>query len=134
MNKVILLGNLTSDPVLKTSQSGVPICSFRIAVRRNYKNASGEYESDFLQCTAFKGTAEFINNHFTKGRKILVSGSIQTRTWDKDDGSKGYATEIVVDGVEFADSKPDGQPKQAAPQTPIQESLIPVDDDDQLPF
>ncbi|MGI5885418.1 MAG: single-stranded DNA-binding protein [Candidatus Spyradocola sp.] len=141
MNKVILMGNLVADPEMRASQSGNSVANFRIGVRRTFKNQEGEYESDFLSCTAFGKTAEFIEKYFSKGRRILLEGSVQTRTWDKEDGTKGYATNIVVNSAEFADSKPEAgnQPPakaktKATPHPSVLEDYVPVDEDDQLPF
>lgn len=135
MNNVILMGNLCADPELRTTQSGKSAVKFRLAVRRSYRNAQGEYESDFLSCVAFGNTADFIGKYFTKGRRMLAQGSVQTRSWDKEDGTKGYATEIVVNAVEFVDRPQDAAynpPPAAKPKQ--QMGMTPVDDDDQLPF
>ena len=136
MNNVIIMGNLCADPELRSTQSGKSAVKFRLAVRRSYRNAQGEYESDFLSCVAFGNTADFIGKYFTKGRRMLAQGSVQTRSWDKEDGTKGYATEIVVNAVEFVDKPQDtaGNPPPAAKPKPQQMGMPPVDDDDQLPF
>ena len=136
MNNVILMGNLCADPELRSTQSGKSAVKFRLAVRRSYRNAQGEYESDFLSCVAFGNTADFIGKYFTKGRRMLAQGSVQTRSWDKDDGTKGYSTEIVVASAEFVDKPQDtaGNPPPAVKPKPQQMVMTPVDDDDQLPF
>lgn len=136
MNNVILMGNLCADPELRSTQSGKSAVKFRLAVRRSYRNAQGEYESDFLSCVAFGNTADFIGKYFTKGRRMLAQGSVQTRSWDKEDGTKGYSTEIVVNTAEFVDKPQDtaGNPPPAAKPKPQQMGMTPVDDDDQLPF
>ena len=136
MNNVILMGNLCADPELRSTQSGKSAVKFRLAVRRSYRNAQGEYESDFLSCVAFGNTADFIGRYFTKGRRMLAQGSVQTRSWDKEDGTKGYSTEIVVASAEFVDKPQDtaGNPPPAAKPKPRQMGMTPVDDDDQLPF
>jgi single-strand DNA-binding protein len=129
MNRVILMGNICADPEMRTTDSGKSACNFRIAVRRNYKNANGEHESDFLTCKAYGGTADFVNKYFVKGSKIIVEGTIQTSSWTKDDGSKGYATDIIVSSVEFAGSRSEGgnpPPKKDDIGTPV--------NDDDLPF
>ena len=100
MNKTILIGNLTKDPELTQTTSGIAVAKFTIAVQRKFKNAEGEYESDFINCVAWKNTAEFVQKYFKKGEKIAVSGSIQTRTYDNSDGKKVYVTEVVADEVE----------------------------------
>ena len=136
MNNVILMGNLCADPELRSTQSGKSAVKFRLAIRRSYRNAQGEYESDFLSCVAFGNTADFIGKYFTKGRRMLAQGSVQTRSWDKEDGTKGYSTEIVVNTAEFVDKPQDaaGNPPPAANPKPQQMGMTPVDDDDQLPF
>ena len=144
MNKCFLMGRLTRDPELRTTQNGKSVCSFTIAVDRRFTNADGNREADFLPCVAWNQTADFVNKYFGKGRKIAVTGSIQTRNYDAQDGSKRYVTEIIVEEVDFADSKNDGQ--SAAPSAPAQYAPSPApapaqmnegltqEDDDELPF
>lgn len=123
MNSCQLVGNLANDPELRTTQSGIAQCSFRIAVQRRYKNANtGQYDADFLPCVAWREKAEFIHKYFIKGNKIGLTGSIQTRSYDAQDGSKRYITEILVDNAEFV------APRESN-QTPAPQS-----DDDELPF
>lgn len=104
MNKVILIGRLTKDVELKNTQSGVAVCGFSIAVDRKYK-AEGQPSADFINCTAWKHTAEFVAKYFRKGNRIALEGRIQTRDWVDDNGEKHYATEVVADSVEFCESK-----------------------------
>lgn len=144
MNKCFLMGRLTKDPELRTTQNGKSVCSFTIAVDRKFLNAQGNREADFLPCVAWNQTAEFVNKYFGRGRKIAVTGSIQTRNYDAQDGSKRYVTEIIVEEVDFADSKNDSQ--SAAPSAPAQYAPSPApapaqmneglteEDDDELPF
>jgi len=108
MNIAILTGRLTRDPELRTTQSGVPVCSFTVAVDRRFKNASGEREADFIRCVAWRQTGEFISKYFRKGNKINVTGSIQTRSYDDKDGNRRDAVELVVDNAEFGESKQSG--------------------------
>ena len=126
MNKVILVGNLTKDPEMTTTQSGISVTRFTIACQRKFKNANDEYESDFINCIAWRSSAEFIQKYFKKGNKIAVVGSIQTRTYDAEDGTKKYITEVVIEESEFVQSK-----KGDAQEEDIK--LEPVDDDN-LPF
>ena len=105
MNKVVLIGNIASDIESRTTQSGVAQCSFRLAVQRKFTSANGERETDFLQIVAWRKTAELCQKYLTKGRKVAVEGSIQTRSYDAQDGSKRYVTEIIADNVEFVESK-----------------------------
>lgn len=107
MNKVILVGRLAKAPELRTTQSGVSVCSFTVACDRRYQK-EGERQADFINCIAWRNTADFISNYFTKGTRIALDGSIQTRSWDAEDGTKRYVTEVIVDHAEFAQSKSEG--------------------------
>lgn len=101
MNKVFLIGNLTKDPEMRSTQSGVAVCNFSIAVNRRFKNANGEQETDFLNVIAWRQLAELCGKYLAKGRKVAVTGSIQTRQYEAKDGSKRTAWDIVADEVEF---------------------------------
>lgn len=105
MNKVILMGRLTRDVEMRQTPSGVSLARFTIAVDRGYTGKDGQRQTDFINCVAWRQTGEFIARYFGKGRMIAVSGSIQTRTWDGQDGKKQYATEVVVDEAFFTGSK-----------------------------
>lgn len=104
MNKAVLLGRLTRDPELKSTGNGISYASFTIAVDRRFKGKDGERQADFINCVAWRQTADFIAKYFPKGRLIAVCGSIQTRTWDDQEGKKHYITEVVVDEANFAGS------------------------------
>jgi single-strand DNA-binding protein len=112
MNKAILVGNLTKDPEMRTTPNGVSVTSFTVAVQRRYKDADGNYQADFINCVAWRSTAEFVAKYFTKGSRIGVVGTIQTRTYDDQNGNKRYVTEVVADEVEFAGSKTQNQDMQ----------------------
>ena len=112
MNKAILLGRLTRDPELKTTSSGVSVCQFSIAVDRKYKS-EGQPQADFINCQAWRKTAEIVCNYFSKGSRIALVGQIQTRTYDDKDGKKVYITEVIVDEVEFCESKRQSQDEYA---------------------
>ncbi len=135
MNKVILSGNLTRDPEAGQTNSGISYCRFTVAVQRRFANADGEREADFLNCTAWRQTAEFISKYFKKGSKICVVGSIQTRSYDGQDGQRKFTTDIVVDEAEFAGSKSDNSNSESsnAGGNKPQAKLEPVEEDD-LPF
>ena len=136
MNKVILIGNIASDPESRTTQSGVAQCSFRLAVQRRYKGANGEREADFLPVVCWRQTAEFAQRYLAKGRKVAVEGCIQTRSYDAQDGSRRYVTEIIADSVEAVGSREDGaQNAQKAQSTAQdhQDEFTEVDNDE-LPF
>lgn len=135
MNKVYLIGNLTRDPELSTTTSGISVCRLSIAVQRRFNNAEGNRDVDFFNVSAWRGTADNCAKFLKKGNKIAVSGSIQTRTYDKNDGTKGFSVDIIADEVEFLQSRNDNSeggttvtPQASAPVSDLQ----PVDDD--LPF
>lgn len=126
-NKVILGGRLTSTPELKTTTNGLMVTTFSIAVNR--KGTKGE--TDFINCQAWRKTAEFICKYFQKGSSICVTGAIQTRSWNDNNGNKRYATEVVVEEANFVDSKSDNATEEANVGVPDYEEL-PADSD--LPF
>lgn len=101
MNKVILIGRLTRDPEMRTTPSGIATTSFSIAVQRNYANAQGDREADFINCIAWRKQAENIAKYCTKGSQVAVDGRIQTRNYDAQDGTKRYVTEVIADNVTF---------------------------------
>ena len=108
LNKVVLAGRMTADPELKQTASGVSVLSFTIAVNRSYVSKSseqGERQADFINVVAWRSTAEFISKYFRKGSAICVTGSIQTRSWQDQQGQKRFATEIVADEAMFVESK-----------------------------
>jgi single-strand DNA-binding protein len=107
MNKCFLVGNLTRDPEVSTTGSGVNVCKFSIAINRNFTNANGEREADFLNIVAWRNLGENCGKYLVKGNKVAVSGSIQTRTYEVE-GQKRYATDIVADDVEFLSPKTGG--------------------------
>jgi single-strand DNA-binding protein len=105
-NKVILIGNLTADPELKTTPNGVSVTSFSIAVgRRKVKDA--EPQTDFINIVAWRNTAEFICNYFQKGKAILIVGSLQSRSWTDQNNQKRYVTEVVAEETQFVEKKSD---------------------------
>lgn len=105
MNKIVLVGRLTKDPELRSTTAGFSTASFTVAVNRNFKNKDGNYDADFLPCVAFRNTATFVSRYFKKGNLICVEGRVQTRSYDAQDGSKRYVTEIVVENAEFVGGK-----------------------------
>lgn len=112
-NKVILIGNMTADPELKTTQRGVSVCSFSIAVNRRFAK-EGEQNVDFINIVAWRNTAEFVNKYFKKGKPILVCGQLQTRSWNDNQGQKRYTTEVVADEVSFV-APANNEQKQTPP-------------------
>lgn len=115
MNKVVLIGRLVRDPELRTTGSGIEVATVTIAVDRKYKNASGERESDFIPLVVWRQQARFLSQYFSKGNRIGVVGSIQTRNWEDKDGHNRTTTEVVVDEVEFVESKSD-KPQKPEPR------------------
>ena len=143
MNKAILIGNLANDPESRTTQSGIAQCTFRLAVQRRFANAQGVREADFLTIVCWRQTAELCARYLSKGRKVAVEGSIQTRSYDAQDGTKRYVTEIIADTVEFLGSREDGARQGGfdAPSAPPAKPQAPANnggsidiDDDELPF
>jgi single-strand DNA-binding protein len=117
MNKVQLVGRLTKDVELKTTSNETAYCNFTLAVDRRFKDANGERQADFINCVAWRQTAEFIYKYFRKGNRIGVCGSIQTRSYEKD-GQKVFVTEVLVEEAEFVESqtKTESAPQVEAPQ------------------
>ena len=130
LNKVILGGRLTSDIELKQTPQGVSVCSFSIAVNRKGNDA----QADFINCQAWRQTAEFISKYFSKGSPICITGSIQTRSWKDQQGNNRYATEVNVEEAYFVESKGDGQASAPAFQTPATPNFEEVAVDDDVPF
>ena len=136
LNKVILIGNLTADPEVKQTQSGLSVVSFTIAVNRRV-GKDAEQKTDFINIVAWRKTAEFVGQYFKKGKPILVCGAIQTRSYTDNNGSKRYATEVVADEVGFVESKaaseaPSGTYEPEAYAAPRFEDVNP--DEEDLPF
>ena len=142
MNKAILIGNLANDPESRTTASGISQCTFRLAVQRRFVNQQGVRETDFLTIVCWRQTADFCSRYLSKGRRVAVEGSIQTRSYDAQDGTKRYVTEIVAENVEALGSRDEGSrgdyapaapapaPRQAAPAAGGFTEV----DDDELPF
>ena len=107
LNKVFLMGRLTRDPEQRMTQSGVSVVSFTLAVDRDFQRQGEERQTDFINCVAFRNTADFISRYFAKGNMIGVDGSIQTRTWDDQEGKRHWVTEVIVNEAHFVESKKD---------------------------
>lgn len=132
MNKCIITGRLTKDIEVKTTSNDKEYCSFTIAVDRRFKDADGNRQADFISCTAWNKTAEFLGKYFHKGSRIGICGSIQTRSYEKD-GQKVFVTEVLVEEAEFLDSKTDSQP-QPQPKAQVQEQAEETESIGKLPF
>ena len=135
LNKVVLIGNLTADPELKQTQSGISVVSFTIAINRRVSK-DAEQKTDFINIVAWRKTAEFVGQYFKKGKPILVCGSIQSRSYTDNQGNKRYVTEVVADEVGFVESKSESQSdaSQYVPDAYSQPRFEDVTDDGGLPF
>lgn len=126
LNKIVIMGRLTRDPELRQTQNQIPVASFTLAVDRDF----GE-EADFIDCVAWRKTAEFVSNYFLKGKMAVVAGRLQIRNWEDKDGNKRKSAEVVADNVYFGDSKKDSGTAEYA-YSGFQEADDISDDD--LPF
>ena len=156
MNNVSLIGRLTADPELKHTQSGMAMTRFTVAVGRSYVKQGEERQADFISCVAWDKRAEMIAKYFSKGNRIGIVGEIRTGSYTDKDGNKRYTTDVVVNGVDFCESKSDSSStgsgenrsySQAAPSSYRQEAPAPapsysngdagdfaMTDDEDLPF
>lgn len=117
LNHITIMGRLTRDPELRRTGSGIPVASFTVAVDRDFGGSDGEKKTDFIDCVAWRQTGEFVSKYFSKGRMIVVSGSLQLRDWTDKEGNKRRSAEVVADHCYFGDSKKEGtEPQQSAPQ------------------
>lgn len=146
-NKVILGGRIASDVELKTTPSGVSVTSFSLAVNRRHSGKGEEPQTDFINVTAWRGTAEFLAKYFRKASSVAIVGRIETRSWTDQNGEKRYATGVVADEVYFVDSKSEGKAESAPATSYMPTSYMPdadklvgdphlqtIVDDDDLPF
>lgn len=135
LNRIILMGRLTRDPELRHTQNGTAVASFTLAVERQFKDANGDRQADFIDIVAWRQTGEFAAKYFTKGRMAAVEGRLQMRDWTDRDGNKRRTAEVVADNVYFADSPKESKkcdaPSYYAPPAEWQEI---ADDDGDLQF
>ena len=143
MNKVFLIGNLTRDPEMSETNSGVPMCRFAIAVNRSYSSNDGERQTDFFNVTAWRGLAENVGKYCKKGNKVAVSGSIQIRNYEDNQGNRRTAVDVVAQDIEFLTSRSqssgddfyDASASKAAQSAPKKKpALESFDDDGDIPF
>lgn len=162
LNKIVLMGRLTRDPELRHTQSDTAVASFSLAVDRDFKDSSGERQTDFIDCVAWRSTAEFAAKYFSKGRMAVVAGRLQLRDWQDRDGNKRRSAEVVVENMYFGDSKRDsdgapsggyapqggypsaggypqaggygGPPAGGYPSSDYGEGFAEIEDDGDLPF
>ena len=128
LNKVFLMGRFTKDPELRATQQGESVLSFSLAVDRDYKGQNEERKTDFINCVAWRKTAEFISKYFHRGNLATIEGSIETRSWENNEGKKNYATEVKVNNIYFCESKKDVENDVSVPP------VMPMGEDDDLPF
>lgn len=131
LNKIVIMGRMTADPELRRTNGGTPVTTFTLAVDRNYKSQDGERETDFIECVAWKGAAEFVAKYFGKGRQAIVEGRLQLRTWTDKEGNKRKTYEVLAANVYFGDSKREETGGSYA--KPVEYAEI-EDDDGDLPF
>lgn len=122
MNKVILMGRLTKEPEVKKTQSNLSVCSFSIAVDRRFKDSNGNKQTDFINCVAWRTAADVIGNYFHKGSRILVTGSLQSRSYEDNNGNKRTVVEVLAEEIEFIDPKQ----TQGQAQAQAQEEIRPI--------
>lgn len=141
LNHITIMGRLVRDPELRQTNSGISVLSFTLAVDRDYSPKDGEKETDFIDCTAWRNTADFISKYFSKGRMAVVSGRLQIRQWKDKEGNNRRSAEVVADSCYFGDSKKDGNtsataaPDYVPPVAPDANDYALLDGDDaQLPF
>ncbi len=142
LNKAILMGRLTRDPEVRTTTTGVSVARFSLAIDRRFQRQGEERQTDFINVVCFNRTADFVRQYFVKGQMMCVVGSIQTRSWDGQDGKKNYATEVVAEEVNFCGSKketgasdtPTAAGNSYAPAETNNDGFMPIDDDESLPF
>ena len=133
MNKTILIGNLTRDPELSETPSGVAVCKFSIAVSRDYADADGNRETDFFNITVWRGRAENCGKYLKKGNKVAIVGKLQNRSYEDKDGIKRTVTDIIADEVEFLTPKQASQEESVVSMTRQRPQLEQIDDN-KLPF
>lgn len=141
LNKIFIMGRLTRDPELRRTQNGTAVAGFALAVDRDYKNADGTKETDFIEVVAWRSSAEFVSKYFTNGRMAIVEGRLQIRDWQDKDGNKRRSAEVVADNVYFGDSKKEGDSSggykaagKAVDVEPGEGEFAEIEDEEDWPF
>lgn len=141
LNKIFIMGRLTRDPELRRTQNGTAVTSFTMAVDRDFKNADGTKDTDFIDVVAWRNTAEFVSKYFTRGRMAVVEGRLQLRDWTDKDGNKRRNAEVLADNIYFGDSKKEGDSSggykaagKAVDVEPEAGDFVEVEDDGDIPF
>ena len=134
INRVVLVGRLTKDPEMRTTQSGIAVTTFTLAINRNFTNANGERQADFINCITFKKQAENVNNFLSKGKLAGVDGRLQSRSYDNQEGKKVFVTEVVCDSVQFLEPKNGNQQQNGQNQNGNNPFDNGTEDTEDLPF
>lgn len=141
LNKIFIMGRLTRDPELRRTQNGTAVAGFALAVDRDFKNADGTKETDFIEVVAWRSSAEFVSKYFTKGRMAIVEGRLQIRDWTDKNGNKRRNAEVVADNVYFGDSKKEGDSSggykaagKAVDVEPGEGEFAEIEDEEDWPF
>ena len=135
MNNIVLMGRLTKDPELRSTSNGNSVCSFTLAVDRNFAADGKERESDFIPVVAWRGTADFVSKYFQKGSMMAVQGALQTRKYEDKDGNKRTAFEVIASQISFCGGKNDaGSGSTEKAKTKAAKAEVEDDEDDDLPF
>ena len=136
LNTIVIMGRLTRDPELRYTQNQTPVASFTLAVDRDFSGRDGaEKQTDFIDCVAWRSSAEFISKYFSKGRMAVVAGRLQLRDWTDKDGNKRRSAEVVSDHIYFGDSKKDSGTQSAEPAAYGSQQFTELEDEDEdLPF
>ena len=128
MNKIIITGNLCKDIDLKYTPSNIAVVQNTVAVRNDFKNANGDYDSEFINIVVWRQSAEFLSKYAAKGSKVLVEGRLTNRSYDKQDGTKGYITEVVAEKIELLNSPAKSENNEQKPDEKIVEQNDPFKD------
>lgn len=138
LNHITIMGRLTRDPELRRTNTGKAVANFTLAVDRDYAEKGAERETDFIECVAWRGTAEFVDKYFGRGQMAVVSGRLQIRDWEDKGGNRRRSAEVVADNVYFGEQKRDaganGAPSYGVKPAPTSDFAVLEDEDSQLPF
>ncbi len=140
LNKIVIMGRFTRDPEIRHTQSGTAVASFSLAVERDFKEQDGSRSTDFIDCVAWRSSADFVSKYFSKGRMAVVEGRLQIRDWTDKNGNNRRSAEVIVNNIYFGDSKKDGDSSSGsygpagAPVNVSASDFSDVEDDGELPF
>ena len=134
MNKIVLIGNLTADPVLRATQNGTSVCSFTLAANRRFPGPDGQKQTDFFRILAWRGLADTCAKYLAKGRKAAVIGELQARTYEAKDGTTRLSLDVSADEVEFLSPKEEEKPAERPAAKPVDPNTFPDYSSDDLPF